>query len=99
MIRAEVVDAANHIHAGVQAPLSARQVAGASGKASQPASERGVQSLNEGGVEHSPALRSLYQGCELCLSALSQSPRHLQAHTLTLIPDVLLDHLPDDHAF
>ncbi len=59
MIGTEVVDSANQVHAGVQAPLSASQVAGASAKRGQSSAEGSVQSLDKGSVEHSPALRLL----------------------------------------
>src|SRR5438105_3853075 len=81
MIRTEVVEGAHQIHTRVQAFLGARQVAGASGKASKMCAKGSVQPLDKGGVEYSPTLRLLYQGSELLLSALRQSPAHFQAHT------------------
>lgn len=97
MIRTEVVDTTNQIHTSVQAALSARQVAGAPGKASQPGAEGGVQALDKGGVEHFPNLCLLCQGLQLLLSTSCQSSAHLHAHTFASLRYVLFDHLSNHH--
>src|SRR5436305_1407089 len=98
MIRAEVVDTIHQIHACTQTILSARQIAGAPAKNSQPASESGVQPLNERGVEYAPALRLLNQSGKLLLLALRQPSTYFQAHSFAPLPQILLDHLTYDHA-
>src|SRR2546428_10798082 len=56
MVGAEVVERAHQVHARVKSLHSARQTAGAPAKTSQPSTEGGIQSLDVGRVEYSPAL-------------------------------------------
>ena len=91
MIRTEVVDRTDQIHAMLQSRCTARQCSAASGQRRQSLTERRVQPLDVCRVDHPVALRAAPEGLDACGRTSNNPALHLDNPPLHIALDDLRD--------